>query len=282
MTRPNNAATVLLVAAMAIATAAPVRAEPDDRGVLAEIILLDDSEQLQRGVQSFLNGEYDVARVVLGQVNPMELGRDQRIQLHEMMGKASYLQGDEDAARQQFFEVLKLEPTYEMDPVSTPRQIIDLYREVREAHAKDLKKFPVEPERTIPGRNTPRVSPGNMYVALAPAGIFRLMFLRTPRKGAALLTCQLLPFAVSTVTAAYCYWANDKGNFVAVRNAFPVMRGINIASGIVSLVVWAIGVVDAFVSQEYHKSATSGRKRRKVAAGWRWGPPIGPPAIAPD
>jgi len=273
---------VVIAAAIALATVAQVRAQPEDGGVLAEIILLDDSEQLERGIQAFLNGEYGVARVILGQVNPMELGRDQRIQLHEMMGKASYFLDDADAACEQFFEVLKLEPTYEMDPVSTPRQMIDLYDEVRLAHAKDLKKFPVEPERTIPGRNTPRVAPGNMYVALAPAGIFRLMFLRTPRKGAALLTCQLLPIAVSAISMGYLYWANDKCNFVAVRNAMPVMRGINIASSIVSLVVWAVGVVDAFASQEYHKSATGGRKRRKVAAGWRWGPPIAPPAFAPD
>lgn len=280
MTRPSSARVWLLVAVVLAAWAGPLRAQERETSVLAEVILLTDAEQLQRGLQAFHNGEYDICLVVLGQVDPMELGRDQRIQLHEMMGKAYYFQGDLDAARTQFFEVLKLEPTYEMDPVSTPRQIIEVYEDVRLIHTKDLRMFPVEPERTIPGRSTPRVAPGNMFMVLAPAGVFRLAFLRTPRSGFALLTAQLVPLTVSTISAAYLYWANDKGNFVAVLNAFQIVRGINIVSGIVSVVVWAVGVFDAILSQEYH--GQRGRQRRKVAEGWRWGPPIAAPAFAPD
>jgi len=282
MTRRSNPTAWLVAAAIAAAWATPVRAQDSGSDVLAEVVLLSDAEQLQRGLQAFHNGEYDVSLVVLGQVDPMELGREQRIQLHEMMGKASYFQGDLDAARAQFFEVLKLEPHYEMDPVSTPRQIIEVYLDVRAVHEKDLTKFPVEPERTIPGRNTPLVRPGNMFMVLAPAGIFRLAFLRTPRSGFALLTLQLVPFSTSTVSAIYCYWANDKTSFVAVKNAFPVVRGINIVSSIVGWVVWAVGIFDAILSQGYHKPSPGGRKRRNVAEGWRWGPPIAAPAFAPD
>ena len=281
MTRPSspNLALILVITAIAVSGVAGAQ----DEGPLAEIILLDDSEQLERGRQSFLNGEYEDCQVILGQVDPMELGRVQRIQLHEMMGKALYILGDEEEASAQFFELLKLEPHYTMDPVSTPRRIIELYERVRTSHAKDLKLFPVEPERTIPGVNTPRVATSNMFVAFAPAGVFRLLFLRTPGRGwATLLAGQAAPFALSLSSYLYLNWASDKCNFVAVRNAIPAFRVVNIVSAIVGWAVYVAGIVDAFTSQGYHRQSPGSGKRRKVAEGWRWGPPVAAPSFAPD
>jgi hypothetical protein len=279
----SERAWLLLAAVIATAWGPLARAQAEAPEVLAEVVLLSDAEQLQRGLLAFHDGEYDVCLVVLGQVDPMELGRDQRIQLHEMMGKASYFQSDMDAARVQFFEVLKLEPAYEMDPVSTPRQIIEVYEDVRTVHEKDLAKFPVEPERTIPGRNNPKVATSNMFVAFAPAGVFRLLFLRTPGKGwAMLLGGQVAPIGLSVGSYLYLNWAYDKCNFVAVANAVGVFRVVNVITGIVGWVVYAVGIVDAFLSQGYHRPASGGAGRRKVAAGWRWGPPIAPPLWAPD
>lgn len=272
-----------MAVALASAWGAPARAEDGATEVLAEVVLLSDAEQLQRGLLAFHGGEYDVCLVVLGQVDPMELGRDQRIQLHEMMGKAFYFQEDVEAARVQFLEVLKLEPTYEMDPVSTPRQIIEVYDEVRAAHEDHLEMYPVEPERTIPGRDIPRVANSNMFVAFAPAGVFRLIFLRTKGKGVAmLLGGQVAPFGLSLGSYLYLNWALDKCNFVAVANAVPVFRVVNVVTAVVGWVVYAVGIVDAFLSQGYHGPASGGLGRRKVAAGWRWGPPIAPPHGVPD
>lgn len=243
---------------------------------------LSDSDQLDRGRQEFLNGEYDDAARLLSAVSPMELGRDQRILLHEMLGVAYFILGDEEAAEGQFFEVLKLDKAYELDPISTPEQIRIHFEATRMSRRTDLKPFPVELERTIPGRDIPLVAPRDMIVAFAPAGIFRWTLLRQKQVGAPVFFAgQLLPLGLSIGSYFYLNWAADKVHFTNVANAYTVMYVVNMVASTVFWVVYAVGIVDAFSSQRYHRQSRSGRKR-KVAAGWRWGPPIAALPPGPD
>jgi len=243
---------------------------------------LSDSDQLERGRQVFLNGEYADAQRLLAAVSPMELGRDQRILLHEMMGKAHYILGDAEAAEEHFFEVLKLDKAHELDPVSTPEQIRILFEATRMSRRAHLKPFPVELERTIPGRDLPLVAPRDMIVAFAPAGIFRWTLLRQPKIGVPVfLAGQILPLGLSIGSYFYLSWAYDNLQYTDVTNAYAVMYVVNMLASTVFLVVYAVGIVDAFASQRYHGQSRSGRKR-KVAAGWRWGPPIAALPPGPD
>ena len=281
MTRPAEQRRVLALALLLAALTGGM-ASGQESAERLEGGSLTDADQLVRGRQAFLNGDYAGALRALEQVDPRELGRDQRIQLHEMMGKSYFIVGYEAAAEEQFFEVLKLDKGHEMDPVSTPRKIRDLFIYTRGKRERELRLFPVEPERTIPGRDTPMVASYNMFVAFAPAGIFRLAFLHTPRKGTGLLLAQLLPLGASVGSSFYLSWAFDgRLHHTAVANAWPVFWMVNFISAAVAWIVYAVGIVDAFASQRYHGPTPGGRKGRKVAERWRWGPPI-PCRAAPD
>ena len=278
MTRLAEVTSLLLLLGVVAPTADAGAQEA--REIIAKA--LSDSDQLERGRQEFLNGEYDEASRLLSAVSPMELGRDQRILLHEMLGKSFFILGDEDAAEEQFFELLKLDKAYELDPVSTPEQIRIHFEATRMSRRTDLEPFPVELERTIPGRDVPLVAQRDMFVAFAPAGIFRLSVLRQRQLGVTvLITGQVVPFALSVVSSAYLNWASDKLYYTAVANAYTPMFVVNMVASTIFWVVYAVGIVDALSSQRYHRQSRSGRKR-KVAAGWRWGPPTAALPLGPD
>ncbi len=241
---------------------------------------LPAAERLDRGRQAYENADFHKALELLAPIDPMELGREQRVQLHEMMGKCRFIAGDREGAGDDFFEILKLDPDYRMDPVRTSRDIEVLFEVTRTTRGRDLRLFPVEPERTIPGWRVPKVAAHNMFVAFAPAGVFRLAFLRTPRLGVAMLSAQLVPIITSGASYGYLLWAqNDNCNAVVV-NAAPVVQVVNIVSFIAAVSIYAVGIVDAFLSQRYHGRAPGGVKRKKVAHGWRWGPPRPIPTLS--
>jgi hypothetical protein len=276
MTRPTSLVCGLSLALLALAlVASPAQAQ--DGGSAGATSDVDNgasaSERLERGRQAFENADYEKALELLQPIDPLELGRDQRIQLHEMLGMCRYIMDDKEGATAELLEVLKLDPDHRMDPVRTPRDVEVLFEATRMTHARDLGLFPVEPERTIPGWRVPKVASHNMFVAFAPAGVFRLAFLRTPRRGVAMLSAQLVPIAASAISYGYLFWAQQDNCNAVVVKAAPVLQVVNIASFIASVVVYAVGIVDAFLSQRYHGRLPEGRSRKKVAAGWRWGPP---------
>jgi len=289
MTPPNDARALLAAVALALAAVAPAPAAaqpaPDPPPPTAPEVAPEAdpapnaSDRLDRGRQAFENADYEAALELLETVDPLELGREQRIQLHEMMGKCRYILDDRDGASDEFFEVLKLDKNYQMDPVRTPQEISVIFEATRMTRARDLRLFPVEPERTIPGWRVPKVASHNMFVAFAPAGVFRLAFLRTPGRGVALLSAQLVPIAASAVSYGYLFWAQQGNCNAVVVNAAPVIQVVNIASFITSVVVYAVGIIDAFLSQRYHGRAPEGRSRMMGAAGGRGGPP---PAAIPS
>ena len=257
----------------------PTEVETEPATALAEEAL-PASERLDRGRQAYENADFQKALEEFGRIDAMGLGREQRKQLHEMMGKCRFIAGDREGAEAEFFEILKLDPDFRMDPVRTSRDIEVLFEVTRTTRGKDLRLFPVEPERTIPGWRVPKVAAHNMFVAFAPAGVFRLAFLRTPKLGVAMLSAQLVPIITSGASYGYLLWAqNDNCNAVVV-NAAPVVQVVNIVSFIAAVSIYAVGIVDAFLSQRYHGRAPGGVKRNKVANGWRWGPPPPIPALA--
>lgn len=274
------ALTWLPAPAVAKARRGATAAVPEAPAVPPAEEILAASERLDRGRQAFENADFQKALELLEPIDPMELGREQRVQLHEMMGKSRFIAEDREGAEAEFFEILKLDPDYRMDPVRTSRDIEVLFEVARTTRGKDLRLFPVEPERTIPGWRVPKVAAHNMFVAFAPAGVFRLAFLRTPKLGVAMLSAQLVPVITSGASYGYLLWAqNDNCNAVVV-NAAPVVQVVNIVSFIAAVSIYAVGIVDAFLSQRYHGRAPGGVTRNKVANGWRWGPPPPIPTLA--
>ena len=232
------------------------------------------AEMLERGRQAFENAEYQRALDIFAPIDPLMLDLEQRIQLHEMLGKCRYILGDEDGAADEFFEILKLDKTHEMDPIRTPRDIDVLFKAtaMQDANKKALRLFPVEPERTIPGWRVPKVARHNMFMAFMPAGVFRLAYLRTPRSGAPLLLGQLFTFGGSVASFVFLDWVDQGQCSPGVVAAAPVISVLNIVSFVLACTVYAVGIVDAFLSQRYHGPAL-GERKRKVSARWRWGPP---------
>jgi len=296
-TRPSSARIVLwlLAAALALPCAAPAQA----RRAPEEVQLqggrsLTPTEQFERGRQAFLNGEYERAVHVLSVISPLartDMGdpcfeREERMQLHEMLGKSYFIvDADDPRAAEHFLEVLKLNPDHHLDPVNTPQAIIDVFEGQREKSQRILtRKYPADLDLTIPGHLVPRVAPRDYIYALAPAGVFRLLFLGTPFKGAFLLSAQLLPLGLSIGGASYLSWAADKCSNAQIRQNASRWYIVNIVSAATAWAIWLVGIIDAIHSQRYHDRAAPAERARKrrAGAGWRWGPPVAVIPPGPD
>ncbi len=253
---------------------------------LFELDTLSPADQLERGRQAFDNGEYEQARELLEKLEAyemeLELGREQRQQLHDLLGRILYILDDRDGADRHFFELLKLDPTHEMDRIRTPQEIIIRFEVVKQTQAENLARFPVDLPRTRPGLRIPAVAQRDKAFALLPFGAFHFLFLYEKQRGLALMVPQAFTLASSIGTYAFlASWPSmsPSTQLLAAREALIVVNAITTT---VFLVLYTVGVIDGFASQRYIGRAPGSKKKTKVSAKWRWGPPVaGIPAL-PD
>ncbi len=238
-------------------------------------------EMFSQAVQAYDNGEYQRALEIAMEVDVRALDREQRITLHEIEGRVLFILGDEERGKEQFFEVLKLDPQYEPDRFRTPERIRWGFYDAKDDHARELQWYPVELWRTVPGKRAPLVARRDRFFALLPFGAFQFGFLHTPGRGTALALSQGLSLAGSVVTYVWLDWSRDRCSSVSIQQARPTVLTINIVVSAAFVVFYAAGVIDGFGSQRYH-GAVQGGPRHRTAAGWRWGPPVGVLPGGPD
>jgi hypothetical protein len=63
------------------------------------------------------------------------------VEIHKYLGASHMFTGDPAAAAKQFKELLKLEPTYELDPVLFPTEVVDEFSKVKQEMSDELKKI---------------------------------------------------------------------------------------------------------------------------------------------
>lgn len=287
-------ALLLITVLYAGAASAKVPPRPSDEGSRAleldldalDLETLSPADQLERGRQAFDNGEYEQARALLEKLEQyeveLELGREQRQQLHDLLGRILYILDDKPGAERHFFELLKLDPTHELDPIRTPREIVIRFEVVKRAQEKNLELFPVDLPRTVPGLRIPAVANRDRAFAFLPFGAFHFLFLHERPKGMVLLVPQALTLASSIGTYAFlASWPSlsPSTQILAAREALLV---VNIITSAVFLAIYTVGVIDGFASQRYIGRAPGSKKKKKVSAKWRWGPPLAVISALPD
>lgn len=120
------------------------------------------------------------------------------IRARRLLGVALHIQSDERAAREEFAQLLLLDPGHRLDPFVIPPRVIATFEDVRRQLAPRLERPPPEP-RTNPA--TP-VDPPSSAVAFAPLGINHVL-LDEPELGVLFGVLQVAGLALNVAA----YWA---------------------------------------------------------------------------
>ncbi|UCD70787.1 MAG: tetratricopeptide repeat protein [Syntrophobacterales bacterium] len=85
-----------------------------------------------QGMKAYQNGEYQLSIDKLSQAIPLLKGDREKIEAFKTMAFAYMAFPKKEEARQQFCNILKLDPTFELDPIMTPPKILAVFGEAKE------------------------------------------------------------------------------------------------------------------------------------------------------
>lgn len=86
---------------------------------------------LVQGLKAYQNGEYQLSIDKLGQAIPLLKGNKERIEAFKTMAFAYMAFLNKDAARQQFCNLLKIDPAFSLDPIMTPPKVLAVFEEAK-------------------------------------------------------------------------------------------------------------------------------------------------------
>jgi len=95
-------------------------------------------EFLSQGMKAYENGEYQLCIDKLSEAIPFLREKRKRIEAFKTMAFAYMAFPKKEEARQQFSNILKVDPDFELDPIMTPPKILAIFEETKE-------KFVVRP-----------------------------------------------------------------------------------------------------------------------------------------
>jgi hypothetical protein len=104
----------------------PRRPEPSRRTGKKD---LRGADFFSQGMQAYENGEYQLCIDKLSKAIPLLKGDRERIDAHKTMAFAYMAFPKKREARQQFCNILTVDPTFELDPVMTPPKILTVFQE---------------------------------------------------------------------------------------------------------------------------------------------------------
>ncbi len=87
---------------------------------------------LSAGVRAYENGEYQLSIDKLSKVIPLLKQDRKRIEAFKTLAFAYMAFPKKGEARRQFCNILKLDPTFELDPIMTSPKILNVFREAKE------------------------------------------------------------------------------------------------------------------------------------------------------
>ena len=85
-----------------------------------------------QGMKAYENGEYQLSIDTLSKAITLLNGDKERIEAFKTMAFAYMAFPKKEEARQQFCNILKVDPTFELDPIMTPPKILTVFHEAKE------------------------------------------------------------------------------------------------------------------------------------------------------
>jgi len=85
-----------------------------------------------QGIKAYENGEYQISIDKLGQALPLLKGERERLEALKTMAFAYMAFPKRESARQQFCNILQIDPTFTLDPIMTPPKILAVFQEAKE------------------------------------------------------------------------------------------------------------------------------------------------------
>ena len=109
--------------------------------LVAALAMSSPGEELERGRNAFLRGEYERAISVLHPLVYPDLRLDSEndvIQVHRMLGVAYLFENHPAEARGEFRKLLELAPDFRFDPLLNPPRVVEFFNEVVRAQRAEL------------------------------------------------------------------------------------------------------------------------------------------------
>ena len=101
--------------------------------LLAGVARVETADDLfSQGMRAYENGEYQLAIERLLRAIPLLKGDRERIEAFKTMAFAYMAFPKKEEARQQFCNILKLDPSFELDPIMTSPKILAVFEEAKE------------------------------------------------------------------------------------------------------------------------------------------------------
>jgi hypothetical protein len=211
------------------------------------------ADNLGAASSALMDGEYQRAADIAGNVVQRSVGTPDLAEAYRVYGLALFFLERRTEAEAALLEYLKLDADASLDPTLVPPEAIVFFEDVRARHAADLRLLRPKPKRK-------RYRFVNL---LPPLGQFQNG--DRGRGWAIAITGSLLIAANVTSALLYRKWCRDSdgtcdgGEMGGTdrTSAAKSVRGINIASGIGLLGLYAYGVIDGYVGY--------GRESRELA-----------------
>ncbi len=90
------------------------------------------ADYFSQGMKAYENGEYQLCIDTLSKAIPLLKGNEERIDALRTMAFAYMAFPKQEEARQQFCNMLRLDPALELDPIMTPPKVLAVFQEARE------------------------------------------------------------------------------------------------------------------------------------------------------
>lgn len=195
---------------------------------------------------------------------------DDRIRARELLAVGYFFEAQQatqagrrddlvESARKQFLALLRERPDYELDKFVFPASVVELFEEVREAHADELERLRREASQT----NRRSDESNTLYIErkvvrrqpalnLLPFGIGQFQNGQSS-KGYAIAGIQVAALAVQATGSAVIWSVRDPRSGLIPAEDFPTARAwriAQIAAGATFGATYAISVADGFANFE--------------------------------
>ncbi|HPG39635.1 MAG TPA: hypothetical protein PLP19_20270 [bacterium] len=161
--------------------------------------------------QHFRNFEYDQVIAIADQVllNKDRLAREQLVTIHKLRALSNYSLLQMDVALQDFIEILKIDPDFNLDPVTTSPKIVTFFNEIKTG----LQSYESSRQTIEIKRDTVRITSDNTMLlrnmvarSLVIPGWGHL-YLRKTEKGVVLFSLGVASMLGSAYYVYDCYYS---------------------------------------------------------------------------